>query len=339
MPESPYTPLSFGQLLDRSLRLYRNHFVKFALLALILFGPFYLLYGWIFSDAFATSLDFSAFYEEEWLSTGVIGDDTAYNGGIGGLLFFFLVLAPLFVHVILPVAFSAGTLMVQAIYNREEPDIKTALKRTMQRFGTLFGHSLIYFLMMAGIYIALTVAIIIAVFLVSLLIGVGMGIGGSSALGAGPGMIFLIVVVYLAVSLLIYALFGYFLIRFGYYIPGTVNRVPGMGFARSWTLTKGSFWRIFFVYLVLTVMMSSVYGVSALLIQFALPVLFLKVLIPVLMIILLMPLVFIVYAVCYFDLLIWREGLDIGRMLHVLRGTDGRKGLLADGPGDIQHDE
>lgn len=323
MLENLYQPLTFGKLLDRSFRVYRSHWAKLMLLTLMLFGPFYLMYGWIFSDTIGTGFDVNAYFGDEAFSSRIggtpAGQTPELNGGIGALLFFFLFLGPLVTFVLIPVTFSMVTLMVKAVYDGEKPTLGAAVKRTLKRFWPLFGNSLLFGLIMFGMYIVMVIVIVIVVMIIAMVVGLGAGISGFTDFDPGPGFIIGFIVLYAAVVFLIYALLSFFLIRWGYYVPAVVLDGEGVGLGRSWNLTRGSFWRLFFVFLVLSLIMTGFYLVYAFLVQSLIPVLFLKVLMPALIYILLFPMYPVAYGVGYWDMKARKEGVDLERMLHQAR--------------------
>jgi hypothetical protein len=322
--ENLYQPLSFGRLLDRSFRVYRSHWVKLMLVTLLMFGPFYLMYGWIFSDTIGTafSFDFNAYFGDETISTR-FGEqpETEFNGGTGALLFFFLFVGPVFTFVLIPMAFSVVTIMVKSVYDREEPMIGAAIKRTLKRFWPLFGNSLLFGLIMFGMYVVLIIVIVIVVMIIAVIAGLGAGLNLLSGVEPGPGLIVAFILIYIAIVFLIYALLSFFIIRWGYYVPAVVLDEAGVGLGRSWSLTRGSFWRMFFVFLVLTLIMTAFYTVYGFLVQAFVPVLFLKILLPALIYILLFPLYLVTYGVGYWDMKIRTEGVDLERMLQNVQPT------------------
>lgn len=326
MDENLYQPLSFGRLLDRSFRVYRSRMAKLMLLTLLLFGPFYLMYGWIFSDTIGTGFDFNAYIGSETFTTH-LGEtrEPGLNGGIAALLVFFLFLGPLVTFVLVPVFFSMITVMVKAVYDREEPLIGAAFKRTMKRFWPLFGNSLLFGLIMFGVYLVLIIGILILVTVIALLAGLGAGLNMLSDFEPGPGFLVGFVVFYIAFLFLVYALLSFFIIRWGFFVPAVVLDGAPVGLGRSWSLTRGSFWRLFFVFLVLTLIMTGFYLVYGLLIQSLIPVLFLKILLPALIYILLFPLYPVTYGVAYWDLKIRTEGADLERMLDNVRTGSGQE--------------
>lgn len=313
---SPYGPLSFGPLLDRSFRLYRTYFLKFSLLTLMFFGPLYLCYSVLLSKTFGDAVIRDSLFSYD--SSPAASSPIEGTGWI--VLVICLAIISLLLPVVIPVVFSTVTGMVEAVYNRQEPSIRSALAVTMRRFWPLFGNSLLFSLALTAVYMIFTFALMIIFIIVGFFIAGVFGLASSALLQAGPLLIFAGIVLYIVFILFMYSLIGFFAIRWGFFIPAVVMEHEGIGLSRSWKLTKGSFWRIFLAFAVVGVASSAIFSVNLLLVQVAVPLLFLKVLISVLLMVVAIPLPLILYAVSYFDMRSRREGTDLARMLEELRG-------------------
>lgn len=312
MIDSPYRQLTFSRIIDRSFRIYRDHYAKLVLLALMLFGPFYLFYLWFLANTGETDRITASIRRELGESNISMAADR-YSGDWGPILLLLLVAFPLVIHVIVPAAFSAVTHMVQSIYDREEPSIGAALKKTFRRFWPLYGNSLLFSLIMAGIYLVTIfgVVIVLAIFTRILAFGGGSLLDGD----IGPMFVLVTVVVYLAVSFLVYALFTLFLVRFGFYIPAVVMDRDGIGFGRSWRMTGRNFWRTFFVQMVVMLVTMAFYLTASVLAEWLVPFMLIKFIIPSLILLTLIPLQMVAYGVSYMDLKVRREGLDLEKTL------------------------
>jgi hypothetical protein len=320
--DSPYQPLSFGQLVDRSFRLYRDHFSKLVLLSLAFFGPFYLLYGWLLaSSSMEADNSIRSAVRGETVVNELAADTTGFAGSVG-LGIFFVLMIPLVLHVLVPVAVSVVIQIVQSIYNNEAPSIRSSLKTTLKRFWPLFGNSLLYWLILAGAYFVIVIGLVVVFMVLIAVLTAGSSLFSIFDGDIGPAMIFFLVILYLAVILGVYAVLGYFMIRFGYYIPNVVMYHRGSSLSRSWQLTKGSYWRLFFVFAVLSLILTGFYMINALVFLPYIPYVWLRGIIPTLLLLVLVPLFLTTYAVTYFDLRVRREGLDLEIKLDAYLGAD-----------------
>lgn len=310
-------PLSFGRMLDRSFQLYRRHFAKFALLALMMYGPLYLMYSWIFADT-NPSFSFDNFGSS---FTAPMDNEIGENISVGAILFFVFLLLPVTFLILTPVAFSTSVFLIGQVYDGDSPDLRTAFKQTFRRFWPLFGNSALFGLIMLGIYLVLVFAIVMLVVVLVFVFGIMGGLTSSAGFNGSAGFIFAAVVMYIAVILLVYAAISFFLIRWGYFIPAVTVQGEGIGLGPSWRLTKGSFWRLFFVYLVLSLVMTAFSFLNLLLIGF-IPVTILQVLLSALFYILLSPLILSVYAVSYYDMTVRTQGKDLESMLTRMRDAE-----------------
>lgn len=310
--DSMYRPLPFGQLLDRGLQVYRKHFVQLVLLTLGLFGPVYLFYAWIISrgmEADDAASPWSRLSDSYTADPVVLQEDSIF------LIMAVIVLALIVSAVLVPVAMGAITAMVEAAYEGRELEPAASLKRAFKRALPLAGNTILYVILSSAAYTIVAFGLIIVIIPIALVIGLG---GSLLSLSFSPGLILVVVLLYVALTCAVSAVMAYFFIRFGYYIPVVVLEKEGMGLGRSWELTKGSFWRLFFIYTVLSLIVSVFYLVGFIAIEFLVPVMILRVAITALCLIVLTPMLFVVYSVTYFDLKVRREGVDLERVLQRL---------------------
>lgn len=321
MLQSLFRPLSFGELLDRSFRLYRQHFLKFILLTLVAFGPVYFLYSLIFSETMGTSLESLRFFGDNYVldyTSSIESTEPTISLYVAVAL---LILMPIMMLVIIPVVFSAVTHMVGSIYNHREPKIGAALKQSFSRWGQLLANTLLYGLVIGGVYLVVVIALFVVILFFSLVIGIGMGIAAWTGPGFSPVLIFIGIILYIAFIIGISCLVGFFLFRLGFFIPVVALEGQGIGMGRSWHLTKGNFWRGFMSFTVMGIVTSSLFTGNTLIVQMMVPGVFLKVLFSVVLGILVMPVVLILYSVSYFDMRTRHEGLDLQAMLYELKNN------------------
>ncbi|MEK8132291.1 hypothetical protein WMW72_30770 [Paenibacillus filicis] len=313
-------PMGVGAILDRSFQLYRNHFATAFLLMLLFVGPFYLLQNLLLynlssvpllpqaGDSIADSLDL--FISRSNLEAEALNP---------GLLFFSFLLMPLYAVLLLPVLMSSQLHLVQTALQGQEVRFSEVLRQSFGRYGRVIGNSLLYGLIITGISIGIWIALVIViVIVVALTAGLAAGLPsiGSGSLGGSIVLIIVGVVVYILVALGIWAGLSFFMIRFGFFLPIVALEDGEGAIGRSWRLTKGSFWRIFAVLLLLSVLYSIfALGSYALMIG-VFKMSLIGQLINVLLVLLIAPLFTIPYAVIYFDLRVRNEGSDLENYLQ-----------------------
>jgi hypothetical protein len=308
-------PMGVGSLLDRSFSVYRHHFVPFFLLTMLLFGPFLLIQEVLMTDLgsmpLVTSDDESSTFWEFWQNR-LGASDATLTDNLGHLLLYLLVWVPVTMLFVYPLMLSAALLMTRAAVTGEPVNVKAALKQALSRVWPLAGSTFVFGLIMAGIMLAFVLAIV-------LLSVLGFGIAGLAAEDSDLSPVAVIVLMiggYLLFLAGIVLVPGFFLLRWGFYLPVVLLDREGIGIGRSWKLTKGSFWRLMALYLVLTVIYTIFSGgISALSIA-AFGVSILSQLIQVLVSCLLIPWMMIVYALAYLDLKVRYEGTDVEAMLR-----------------------
>ncbi|MGQ7280115.1 ABC transporter ATP-binding protein [Brevibacillus thermoruber] len=308
-------PMGVGSLLDRSFSVYRHHFVPFFLLTMLLFGPFLLIQEVLMTDLgsmpLVTSDDESSTFWEFWQNR-LGASDATLTDNLGHLLLYLLVWVPVTMLFVYPLMLSAALLMTRAAVTGEPVNVKAALKQALSRVWPLAGSTFVFGLIMAGIMLAFVLAIV-------LLSVLGFGIAGLAAEDSDLSPVAVIVLMiggYLLFLAGIVLVPGFFLLRWGFYLPVVLLDHEGIGIGRSWNFTKGSFWRLMALYLVLTVIYTIFSGgISALSIA-AFGVSILSQLIQVLVSCLLIPWMMIVYALAYLDLKVRYEGTDVEAMLR-----------------------
>jgi hypothetical protein len=301
-------PMGIGQLVDRSFQLYRKHFVKLMLLMLILFGPIYLLQSLLLSNGEVTRTD-SLFqqlqdgssYEDMLASL----ESNSNSTGIWQIIVLIVIVVPILLIIIAPVAVSTIVHMVRAFLSGEPiPEVGELLSKAFRRLGPLAGSSVLVGLILFGIYIVTVIAIVLLIVLGAVIVGAANGFGDTSP---GIGMILFMVFGGIALLFGMVLLLSYFVIRFCYYLPFVALGEESIGIGRSWTITRKSFWRLFLMYLVLTIILYTIISVTSLLLTFFTGGLTSQLLQSMVSIVL-MPLWFIPYVLSFFDLRARNEG-------------------------------
>ncbi|SCW77678.1 hypothetical protein SAMN04487970_104510 [Paenibacillus tianmuensis] len=311
-------PMGIGAIMDRSFQIYRKHFTVTFLLTLLFFGPLYLLQNVVLFDLSSVSLlpesgETIADSLERFAEAGGSGEEL----NIGLLLFSFLLL-PIYVVAVLPAAVSSQLHLVRAAAEGASVGFKELLKSSFSRFWPMVGNTLLFGLILGGVYMAISTIVVFGVIIVAAVsIGIGAGIAeiGSDPFGGSIVLIVLLFVLYLLLVVVLTAGIGFFAIRFGFYLPVVALEDGRSSLGRSWRLTKGNFWRIFGIYFVLSI----IYGVftmgtyALLIAVFKLSLL--GQLIYIVLSLLITPIYMIPYAVTYFDLRVRNEGADLEQML------------------------
>lgn len=305
-------PLGFGEVLDVTFRIVKEHFGRLFLIMLILIGPLYLLQGLAmllggtpffstiaaeggpWTDSFLTAMEQTEF--EQMIS----------RMDIGALMLYVLAL---FVMVfVLPVAWASVILSVDRVRKGEDVRIGAMIQQATNRYFPLLGGSLVYFLIFAGF---LFVFSIVAMVLTTGAIFAGV----ENSWGSVVAMLILIPILGLAS----FFVFVYFMIRWSFYFAGIVFERISPGLTKSWHLTRYRFWRLFGLYIVLSIITSIVSVVFQTVTLMILGNSVLSTLLFNLMTLLLMMITFVAYAVMYFDLRIRNEGVDVKEMVDSYR--------------------
>lgn len=313
-------PAGIGELLDRGVKLYRNHFVTAYLLMLIFFGPIYFMqqflmfgmYGLTFmpQEGMTIAESFERFVETE---AGAEFNHTGY--AVGYLLFVFLVL-PLFGLLLAPSAIASLLHLVRSEAIGERIDFGTLLKRSFKPYWRMVGHTALFGLIMVVTYFAVLIAGFLLMFIFLLgggVLGAGLMEISSNPTGGGIVMIVLVIVAYIAFIFGVLAAFSYVLLRLGFYLPALALD-PGVRehpLQRSWRLTKGSFWRLFAVLIVMSAIgfVIAVGGYALLIAVFKLSIL--GQIAYTLLMLLAMPLYILTFGAAYYEMMGRSEGSDI----------------------------
>ncbi|GED70338.1 hypothetical protein BRE01_40400 [Brevibacillus reuszeri] len=319
MNQTPLAPMGVGKLLDRSFSVYRQHFSAFFLMALIWFGPFLLLQQFMMVDI--GSMPFllqdsegSDFWEV--LGNRFIGQEEMLTDNIGLLLAYLFLVIPLLTLVGYPQLLSVATLLTQASIKGEPLRLKDAMKQALGRFWPLVGSTVVYGLIAIGIMLGFFLVCVMLFFLLAFTLGGSFdafkGIGNE----ANPIFMVLMFIfsyfVFIIGSILVP---GYFLLRWGFYMPVVLFEGDGIGIAKSWSLTKGNFWRLIGLFLVVSLLYSIFSGGVQALVTGTMGMSMVAQLLLILLGCLLVPWMSIVYALAYFDLVVRKEGTDLQFML------------------------
>ncbi|MCL6459256.1 MAG: hypothetical protein K6T85_14735 [Gorillibacterium sp.] len=314
-------PMGVGAILDRSFQIYRKHFLIVFTSTLLFLGPAYFLLQYFVYKFSAQSSNGFGSIDSALLENSTSSDFS--NEATGYFVLVVLVIFPILLLLFAPPVISSQLHLVRATSRGQSIRFKQMLKNSFIHYGPAVGNSLLFGLMMTGIYVALIIVLVIAVLIfttVTSIIGVGIFEFNVNAFGSS--------IILIALAIILYALFvsgilivlGYFLIRLGFYLAAIFLNHDRNPFKRSWKLTKGNFWRVFTIYLVMTVIFmvlnTQIYILAALI---ELPLL--VQLISALITMLILPIELIAYGVTYLDLLVRTEGTDLEQMLKLGYGN------------------
>ncbi|MBS4217571.1 hypothetical protein KHA96_04490 [Bacillus sp. FJAT-49711] len=230
-------PKGFGEILDLTFRLSKNKFSDFLLINLIFMGPIYLLQVFIqlFSGvSFFRELGTGDIWYEQILSsfeetgTANLGADL----GIIAVSFFSIFL--------FPVAGAAILIAINHIKKNEEYTVGTVIREAFSRYGPILGSSILFVLLIIGL--------IIIPFIIVVLVGV---IGGIANPFAGILMAILLFIGF-AIGI------GLLLTRWSFYFGSVVLDGEVIGFTRSWKLSKKRTWALFGLYIVFSLIVSTI---------------------------------------------------------------------------------
>jgi hypothetical protein len=291
-------PKGFGEILDHTFRLSKSRFSAFFMIFLLLIGPLYLL------EAIVLLISGTNFIREP--GTGEVWyermisrlETTAYTetSSLGlDLGYILIVLGSI---ILFPVAQAAIILAVNHIRNNEDFTVGSVIKKGFKRFWPLIGSSILYGLMMFGL-------IIIPIMIVTF-----AGIFGAEVHPA----IGIIVAILLFLGFMVG--FAYLMTRWSFYFASVTLKEGTPGFTRSWRLTKKRTWVYIGLYIIFSLIISSISGAIELTFTFILGA---SVLLTVIvnLVTLLTTMIFAVgYAVMYFDLKIRHDADDLKDLIE-----------------------
>jgi hypothetical protein len=318
MQNASIRPMGIGRILDRSFQLYRKHFVTLTLIMLILYGPFYLLQHLLtYQETASTSSSIldqirSGASMQDLLGSGSFMQKNPTPKDIGKTLLLVLVLVPIMILGLMPASAASVLHLVKAsLFGEETPGVGELLRKSFRRFWPLAGSTFLYALIMFGIYIGL--AIIIVIFAIVFAIGGNLS---NTVGGFGGGAVALSIIFFVILGLGAIFTFSYFFIRWCYYLTFVALDEESIGLGRSWKLTRKSFWRLFLMYFVFTLILYLFLLVIQLIIAAVFGLGLGGQLLQSLISILVMSLWFLPYAVSFFDLKVRNEGLGLESLIE-----------------------
>ncbi|WP_432774302.1 ABC transporter ATP-binding protein [Brevibacillus gelatini] len=320
MNQIPMTPMGVGKLLDKSFNVYRQHFGAYFLLALIWFGPFLLLQQLLLIDLSSVPLlmqDTEGLEFWEAMGEKFMGQEGMVTQNIVRLLLYLFLVAPLTLVVAYPQLLAGATLLTKSAWEQQTVDLKAALKGALGRFWPLVGSTLVYGLLAIAVVFGFTLVFLLIGFLFTIVTGSSIETFLDAGSDFNPVLFFLVFLFgYLLFLLGLVLVPGYFLLRWSFYLPLVLFEKGGVGIDQSWRLTKGNFWRIFAIFIVLSFLYSTFSGGIQVVILGILGTSIISQIILVVLSCLLMPWMAIVYALVYFDLRVRKDGTDLQEMMN-----------------------
>lgn len=318
-------PLTIGDLLDWTIRIYRARFGKLILTTAAFFVPLGIVSGIVSGQSMTGSLNiFMTLLQNPEL----VPDEqtfSTFQQSEGMIAFLWLVLMPLTLvaYGVVSIALTDQSL---ATVRQEEIAIGSGLRTGIRRFWGWVGMNLVIMLAVFGIMFALVMVLVLLGGAVAFLfagsaIFSGLEGAGSEAI-AIAGAFFAIICFYALFFILLFGPILYFYTRWSVALPSLVDQAIGPmdALRTSWALTKGNVWRalgynllIYLFYgVIYSVLMALGFGLSALVISsstVASVVIF--AIISALLPILWQPIQIAAHVMLYFDLRIRNESYDL----------------------------
>ncbi|MHB8126111.1 MAG: hypothetical protein ACYDEJ_10800 [Desulfitobacteriaceae bacterium] len=311
-------PLTFGQVLDVSFRTIKENFLRLFQIMLIFMGPIYVLQGIGMLSGGVSLL------REPNRGMGIMSflESLSQSGmqgaspNLGTTYFVLLIVSSLMLCIIsVPMAYASLIIAIKQIRKKESVNLLSIIKQAFSRFWALLGGNMVYGLLYFALFIGMV--LIITLYLV---IAGGVGVFQGLAAGTTAGLgIHILVIILIALSAFLGTI--YLLTRWSYFFAAIVFEKVSPGLRKSWKLTRGCFWRLVGLYLVV-ILLNVIFAVV---IQMAVTLFLgnsiLAFLLNSLVSILITMIPVIVYAVIYFDLQVRNEAVDLKEMLETYQSN------------------
>lgn len=223
-------PMQFGEILDLTFRIIKDHFAKLFLLLLAINSPVIIiqvLVQIVAGRGLIRDLAPGENFIEQLINTYTVNDELFNTTELSGnLIVTFISL------LVYPIATAAVFLIVKKIKDQQDYELKAVVGDSFSRFWPLLGSSILF-----GIITFFVVVIPMAI--IAALIGLSFGMGG---ILAGILLIFVLLAALLGSLLLVS--------RWSFYFPITLfDEAPGI--SDSFRLTRGRTWITFGLYITL----------------------------------------------------------------------------------------
>lgn len=297
-------PLSFGEILDVTFRTIKENFSRLFLIMLIFMGPVKLLQG------VAKTLGGVSLLRAPNSGQGMTSFlHSLQQTGTQGAKFDIIYLL-LLVFISAPMAYASLIVATDQIRKQEPVNILSSIKRAFSRYWALLGGSIVTGLIYFALFIGITVIIIAYIAIAG-----GARAFSGLAMGTSAGLgIHLVVIIILSIST--FCAFIYFLTRWSFFFAAIVFEKVSPGLGKSWRLTRGNFWRLVGLYIVLSILLVIITIVVQVAVYFFLGNSVLASILTSLVSILISMTSYIAYAIIYFDLRVRNEAVDLKRMIE-----------------------
>ncbi|MGX1266089.1 hypothetical protein RKD55_003893 [Rossellomorea marisflavi] len=296
-------PKGFGQILDQTFRLSKQHFKTFFLVFLTLIGPFFLLQALIslvtgtsFLKETSVGTDIFSGGFENWANDFAAEEEMVTSANVIGSILVSLITFISFL--IYPAAQGAIIFGVDHIRKGERFTFKQILRESFSRYGPLLGSSLLIGVIGFGVAVVPTL-------IVTFIATFGMLI---------HPFIGLMLIIVLFIAILIGVL--YFMVRWGFGVAVSAMEkgyAPGLG--RSWHLTKRRSWTIVGLFLIFGLILGVISAGLELTLGLFLGNSVLYQLIVNLVTLFTTMIVSVGYSIIYFDLKIRNDGDDLEQLI------------------------
>lgn len=301
-------PMTAGDILDRAIRIYRRNFVPLVTIVAIVTLPFALVQ--VFAALISYPLGPSQFDAGGFESGRLL-----LGQGLTYIAAFAAAIAAIFQN-------AALAAFVSEKFLGQEISVRQAYRRAMHHWL-----SLLIAIFLIGMINVIVFGVLFGVFLVPLLAIASLGSGADSGASAVLGIMSLVFCCLLAPAFVVAIFLN---TRWAFFIQAIVlenfNSTGGMG--RSWKLVKGSFWRVLFLLVAISLIIYLFSLGPVLLVTVAAMILASPVLIALasavsgtLVSLLFTPLQFAALTVLYYDLRIRKEGFDLELQMQDISGA------------------
>jgi hypothetical protein len=233
MDATELRPLTLGELLDHTFRLYRNHFWLFA---------------GIMAIPSAFSIPFSTYFFS-MQSSVVTGGPPAPKAMIGMVLFAFSFLG--FFWAVYSMAIGATTYAVSEAYLGQKVTVRGAYRKVWGNFWRILGVVVIGLLRAIGMFVLVAIGM-------GIVIGLSAGLIAAVGRGAGPSRILVGIVAVIVIGLTYLIGIGFWFwwsLRYAVSIPALLLENLGVlaALRRSVQLTRGRRWQMLVAVLLCTI--------------------------------------------------------------------------------------
>lgn len=307
-------PLSFGEILDVTFRIIKENFLRLFLIMLIFMGPILIL------ELVTYLIGGVALLSDPHRNMGITSilgsfaqpkmQGASPNYGTTPQVVLLIISSLLSCLISIPIGYTSLIIATEQIWKKQTVNILTIIKRAFSRYWALLGGSLLFGLIMSSIYVGT-----VLIFVLYLAFSGGFGMFKGLAVGNMTGL-GIQISVSIALTLSAFLGFIYLMTRWSFFFAAIVFEKVSPGLGKSWRLTRGCFWRLVGLNIVLTIIIVIIYLVLYLVVGFTLGNSVLALLLKSLVSIFVSITPIIAYAVIYLDLRVRNEAVDLKAILE-----------------------